>query len=216
MPNSTSKIYSMVAEGDSEEEDQAMFNIISQLLRVTQDSDGWRAFHKPARVTLANGRQVDLRVALFDTGADRDNYIRTRCVKDNCLEEFLTPVSNKVKVASGVVVPIESKLEVDLTFLDHCGDSHTASVIFMVLEGLGKDLVIGQPAITLHFFEIFQEATEQFYEMLPTKVSEEFKQATPIMKLLETLGEEVCNPKSWEGINGYEVGWNSRTLYQAG
>jgi hypothetical protein len=116
-----------------------------------------RAFHKPARVTLPNGRQVDLRVALFDTGADRDNYISTRCVKDNCLEEFLTPVSNKVKVASGVVVPIESKLEVDLTFLDHCGDSHTASVIFMVLEGLGKDLVIGQPTITLHFFEIFQE-----------------------------------------------------------
>jgi hypothetical protein len=25
------------------------------------------------------------------------------------------------------------------------------------------------------------------------------------MKLLETLGEEVCNPKSWEGINGFEV-----------
>jgi hypothetical protein len=55
------------------------------------------------------------------------------------------------------VVPIESILEVDLTFLGHCGDSHTASVIFMVLEGLGKDLVIGQPTITLHFFEIFQE-----------------------------------------------------------
>jgi hypothetical protein len=40
MPNSTSKIHSMVAEDDSEEEDQAKFNIISQLLRVTQDSDG--------------------------------------------------------------------------------------------------------------------------------------------------------------------------------
>jgi hypothetical protein len=87
----------MQAVEDSEDGDQASFNLISQLLRVTR---GWRAFHKPARVTLADGRQVDLRVALSTLELmETINYIRTRCVRDNCLEEFLTPVSNKVKVA---------------------------------------------------------------------------------------------------------------------
>jgi hypothetical protein len=66
-PNSTSKVHSLEAGGDSEEDDQVAFNIISQLLRVTQDTDGWKAFHKPASVALADGRQVDLQVALFDT-----------------------------------------------------------------------------------------------------------------------------------------------------
>jgi hypothetical protein len=73
------------------------------------------------------------------------------------LEEFLIPVSNKVKVASGNVVQIDSKLEVDVTFEDQSGDPHTAKVTFMVLKGLGKDLVIGQQTITSHFFENFQE-----------------------------------------------------------
>ena len=50
-----------------------------------------------------------------------------------------------------------------------------------------------------------EEATRQFYELLPTRVSEEFQQTVPIMKLLETLGEEVCNPKSWNGIRDFEV-----------
>jgi hypothetical protein len=104
------------AGGESDEDDQNAFKIISQLLRVTQDTERWKAFHKPALVTFEDGRQVEFHVALFDTGADRDNYISTRCVKDHRLEDFLVPVSNKVKVASGNVVQIDYKLEVDVTF----------------------------------------------------------------------------------------------------
>jgi hypothetical protein len=56
------------------------------------------------------------------------------------------------------------------------------------------------------FMEVsIEEATRQFYELLPSRVSEEFQQAVPIMRLLETLGEEVCNPKSWDGIKDFEV-----------
>jgi hypothetical protein len=66
-PNSTSKINSLEAGGESDEDDQNAFNIISQLLRVTQDTGG-RPFTN-LRLSLW---KVNLQVALFDTRADKD------------------------------------------------------------------------------------------------------------------------------------------------
>ncbi len=55
----------------------------------------------------------------------------------------------------------------------------------------------------LHFMEMsVAEALEEYRKLIPTHVSQEFRDATNIVKLLETKGSLVFVPQNWEGING--------------
>jgi hypothetical protein len=46
----------------------------------------------------------------------------------------------------------------------------------------------------------YEEAFEEYLEMLPSRVSEDLKENTEVMELLEGEGAESFNPRDWTGI----------------
>jgi len=69
-----------------------------------------------------------------------------------------------------------------------------------------EDLEIELPCSftdALHYIELsVEEAEQEFFNLIPTHVSEEFRKATDIENLLKTKGVRVFVPHNWEGING--------------
>ena len=65
-----------------------------------------------------------------------------------------------------------------------------------------EEQMIPDIGMELHFLEVpYEEAMEGYLEMLPTRVSEEFKRDERVMRLLEGEGAGIFNPREWRGIN---------------
>ena len=55
--------------------------------------------------------------------------------------------------------------------------------------------------MSLNFMELpYEEALQQYLTELPSRISQEFMEATPVMEFLRGEGAAVFNPKSWDGI----------------
>lgn len=55
----------------------------------------------------------------------------------------------------------------------------------------------------LHYMEMpYEDAVQEFLNLIPTHVAKEFIEATDIVSLLEDKGKRVFVPSNWEGING--------------
>ncbi len=55
----------------------------------------------------------------------------------------------------------------------------------------------------LHFMEVsYDQAKQDFIDLIPSHVSPEFSQSTPIVDLLMTKGLDVFIPRNWKGVQG--------------
>ena len=134
------------------------FNQIEGLMRIHQTNKYWKAAHKEARVSLqeSDGIIAAQVMTLFDTGASSGNFVSSAFVEKYNLQTHLLPVNRKVKVANGNRVNIESKIMLDIAFVD--ADVQTGACLeFNVMEGLSLDLIIGLPAICNNFRAVLIE-----------------------------------------------------------
>ena len=92
-------------------------------------------------------------MTLFDTGASGNNFVSNSFVESHGLLEFICPMSKKVKVADGAFVEIASYLILEISFV-HGNTVTTASVRFLIMNGLSMELVIGLPDICRLFREV--------------------------------------------------------------
>ena len=69
-------------------------------------------------------------------------------------------------------------------------------------EDLDTELPCSFP-YALHYMEMSPEAAlEEYISLIPTHVSQEFRDSTDIVNLLKTKGSKVFVPQNWEGIKG--------------
>ena len=192
--------------------------LITELFKISEDTEGWRASHCPATVKLTDGRTITIKVVLFDSGADTDNYISTNCIQEHCLQQMLRSTNKKVKVANGEEIKIKSKITLDVTFQSQNGNFYTASITFLVLQGLPKDLVIGLPTIVKYFSELFKEmvdlASEKYQnevlnnvespmELINSISQEYLGNVLPWSKPMDPMApeqEEIPDPDSFSGV----------------
>ena len=136
---------------DPEEEDfqeSGDFRLIAEFLRVGDTNQYWRAAHREAKVKLPgtfNDAERKVKVmTLFDTGVSGNNFVSQGFVERHGLLEIICPMHKKVKVADGALVEIASYLILEISF-SHGNTVTTASVKFLLMNGLSMQLVIGLP-----------------------------------------------------------------------
>ena len=98
--------------------------------------------------------------ALFDTGALSASYICNKYYEEHRaqLEPYARPVRGFVKLAAKeAVVPISTCLLLSVTFVDSSGNTHSAKVEFFVLPESNNVMVVGLPAIVMHFGTLFMD-----------------------------------------------------------
>ena len=145
------RISAIEDEAEQEEEEfheSGDFNLIAEFMRVGDTNQYWRAAHREAKVKLPGAfgdseRKVKV-MTLFDTGASGNNFVSNSFVERHGLLEFICPMSKKVKVADGALVKIASYLILEISFV-HGNTVTTASVKFLVMNGLSMELVLGLP-----------------------------------------------------------------------
>lgn len=142
--------------------DATPINLISELFRVTKDASRWIASHKAAEIVLdEDDRVVTVNAALFDSGANNDNYISEDFVNLNGLTHLLEKTNTQVEVADGKVLNIKEKIVLDIRFRDSGMNEHAARIRFMVFPGLMKDLIIGFRTIVMEFSDLFKEMIDE-------------------------------------------------------
>lgn len=76
------------------------------------------------------------------------------------------------------------------------------------LEEAPEDLETELPCSftdALHFMEMsYEDAKLEYFSQIDEHVSEEFRNATPVVELLKTVGVQAFVPSSWEGVKGVE------------
>lgn len=162
----------LLMEGDDSEDDSgsesdylepgrgAHINLITELLRVTRDSSKWIAAHKAAKVKCG-AREFAVNAALFDSGANLDNYVSMDFVEEHGLEHMLQRVDTRVQVADGKIRKIQHSITMQVEFLDSMSKPHSAYVKFMVFQGLTKGIVLGFRTIVIEFSELFKEMIDE-------------------------------------------------------
>lgn len=208
---------------------------------------------------------LEISAALFDTGALSASYICASFFEKHRaqLEPYSRSVRGFVKLAAKQsVVPISHSLLLSVVFEDSEGKPHSAKVEFFVLPESNNIMVIGLPAIVMHFGNLFmdmlrtavveysgepshdltyigddlrepwssppdldapedaetehpciftdvlnflevtpEEARKEYFDQMDTHVSEAFRRATPVLKLLRSeKGVRAFVPTNWEGI----------------
>ena len=69
-------------------------------------------------------------------------------------------------------------------------------------EDMQTDLPCAFPE-PLHYMEMTHEqALQEYFDLIPTQVSAEFRKSNSIEQLLRTKGSKVFVPQNWNGING--------------
>jgi len=98
--------------------------------------------------------------ALFDTGALSASYICQNFFElhRDTLEPYSKPVRGFVKLAAKkTVVPITHSLLLPVTFTDSKDNTHSAKIEFFVLPDSNNIMVVGLPAIVMHFGSLFMD-----------------------------------------------------------
>jgi len=98
--------------------------------------------------------------ALFDSSALSASYIAKSFFDSNRaqLEPYARPVRGFVKLAAKEsVVAISHSLLLNVTFVDGSGKNHSAKVEFFVLPESNNIMVVGLPAIVMHFGTLFMD-----------------------------------------------------------
>jgi hypothetical protein len=90
---------------------------------------------------------------------------------------------------------------VDLNFIQQLDGQVTQTMDPWVkqCEVAEEEELIPNTSIELCFLEVpYEEAFEEYLEMLPSRVSEDLKENTEVMELLEGEGAESFNPRDWK------------------
>jgi hypothetical protein len=149
--------------------------VISELFKLSESSDAWHVLAHRNGWVSCKGQQVEIKTVLFDTGADSDNYISWREVQRLKLQDKVIRVRKGVRVANGSLITISGQINLEVTFMTEEGKYITADLMFLILEGLSKALVIGFPDICKHFSEVLMEMVKRGAEKLkgdPTEIIE--------------------------------------------
>ena len=147
-------------EQTSDSEDSE-FALISAFLKV-EGSKQHNVAKRPATARVkGGGEQIEVKAALFDTGASSSNYVSDNWINSNNLQRHLLPANRSVKVANGETCTINHRITLEISFKHRDGSPTTAMLDFLVLEGLNMDLVVGLPTICGCFKELFIEMIEE-------------------------------------------------------
>jgi len=147
------------------------------------------AVHRTGTINIRDGT-LAVDSALFDTGAVSASYISETYYRANRaeLEPYKRAVRGWVKLAAKQsVVPITTSLLLSVTFMDSRGTPHTAEVEFFVLPQSNNTMVVGLPAIVMHFSSLFMD-------MLRTAITE--CSGEPSYTLSQISSDELREPWS--------------------
>ena len=146
-------------------------------------------------------------MTLFDTGASGNNFVSNSFVESHGLLEFVCPMKKKVKVANGALVEINSYLVLEISFV-HADTTTTASVKFLVMNGLSMELVIGLPDICRLFREVLFsmmndptiEGDDDVHLIDPALISGEPSEPwlKPVPAQISEEEEEIPDPQSFD------------------
>lgn len=107
-----------------------------------------------------DGTDIPITTALFDSGALHASYISERFVNAHMdvLKPHLAASRSVVKLASGNAnLSITQHLNLSVIFADATGKEYGASLRLYVLPDSDNDLLIGLPAIVVHYGKIYLE-----------------------------------------------------------
>jgi hypothetical protein len=117
------------------------------------------AVHRAGTIVTDVG-PLEISAALFDSGALSASYICAAFFEKNRaqLEPYARPVRGFVKLAAKKsVVPISQCLLLSVVFRDSAGKHHSARIEFFVLPDSNNIMVVGLPAIVMHFSSLFMD-----------------------------------------------------------
>ena len=114
--------------------------IVGELMKITDTTDLWNVAHRKAMLHSKDGRHIPINAALFDSGADTDNYISSKVIMKHGLEKEVAFCKKGVRVANGAVVTISGEISLRVTVLDKDGNPTEADLLFLILDGLTKEL----------------------------------------------------------------------------
>lgn len=155
----------------SQEVDDQSLNIVASLFLTESDSKYWKATHREAIIKFpGESNESIIGVALFDTGAEKSNYISNKMIEDHNLHSFTIPCRQRCRVANGELIKINGKIRLEVRFNLNDGRGIAAELFFYILHGLAEELIIGVPDIIEHFCPLFAEMlTLNFIEAINKK-----------------------------------------------
>lgn len=128
------------------------------------------AVHREGTINTDVGDLV-IRAVLFDSGALSASYLSQSFygLHREQLEPYTSSVRGFVKLAAKeTVVPISQCALLTITFIDTNNNTHSARVQFYILPESNNNMVIGLPAIIMHFGTLFidmlQSAVQEYTE----------------------------------------------------
>lgn len=126
------------------------------------------AVHREGTINTDVG-PLEIRGVLFDSGALSASYLSQAFydLHREQLEPYTSTVQGFVKLAAKeTVVPISLCALLTITFIDTNNNTHTARVQFYILPESNNNMVVGLPAIIMHFGALFidmlQSAVEEY------------------------------------------------------
>lgn len=142
-------------------EDAESFNELEIELTLANISalDLVKFVYHGGKLLLDNG-VLQVENVLWDTGALHASYISETFLDANfeSLSPYVQYSKSHIKMASGAQrIPITRHLILPTSFADYSGIEHTANIKFFVLPESDNELIIGLPAIIVHFGKIFVE-----------------------------------------------------------
>ncbi len=166
------------------------------------------ATHRTGEIVLPDGA-VPLRAeTLFDTGCERANYVSSAFLDKHkdVLAPFLRPCSYRVYFGDRQTFQdVRQQVELHLRFTDDDGVSHEATSLFNVLEGKGRDVIVGTPRIFNDLGPLFLNMISKAVRTVETSVPMSLS-AISTEKLLsddmfattgewtDTIEEQMCEP----------------------
>jgi hypothetical protein len=143
--------------------------------------------------------------ALFDTGALSASYICQAFFELHraLLEPYSRPVRGFVKLAAKKsVVAISHCLLLSVTFTDGKGKLHRAKIEFFVLPESNNTMVVGLPAIVMHFGTLFMDMLQS---AMLEYTGEPSHDLTHITSDLTDLREPWANPPDTDAPEDAEI-----------
>ena len=145
-----------IASGSS----RSSLHLMSELLKISKDASKWVASHRAAEI-FTGRTSFKVNAALFDSGANLENYVSSAFVEEHGLGDLLHETSSLVEVADGSVAAINKALRLHVTFRSADMTPYSAWVDFNVFPGLTKDIVLGFKTCCLEFAELFKELIDE-------------------------------------------------------
>jgi hypothetical protein len=120
---------------------------------LTPEASQSRVVYRAGLMITPDG-EIPIPESLFDTGAANASYVSEDFVIKylHMLSGYLSDASSTVRVGTkGTVVRLTKVLTVTVAFKDARGVEYRAQLPFGVITDLTKDIIIGLPAICVHF-----------------------------------------------------------------